>query len=129
MPFGYPPVIRTHLNTFDTASGRVDKSAAAALHALNDRQPIQLVVQRNTRRALEDAIKGSGGASRWTVDPALARAVETAIVEYNHIRAPLYPLPKIQRLGYLDEQDDITCITDRRLPITGTDCRLLITQN
>ena len=50
-------VIRTHLNLFDTASGRVDNSAAAALHALNGRQPIQLVVQRSQRQALLDAVK------------------------------------------------------------------------
>ncbi|MDE2104498.1 MAG: hypothetical protein KGL39_45100 [Patescibacteria group bacterium] len=111
-------VIRTQLSLFDTASGRVDTSAAAALHALNGRQPIQLVVQRNTRRALEDAVKGGGPTGTvWRVDTALTRAVESAIVEYNRVRAPLYPLPKIQRLGYLDEQDDITCIADLRLPI------------
>ena len=34
--------IRTYLNLFDTASGRVDKAGAAALHGLNGRQPIQL---------------------------------------------------------------------------------------
>jgi hypothetical protein len=99
-------IIRTHLNLFDTISGRVDKSAAAALHALNGRQPIQLVVQRSQRQALLDAVKVD---SPWRVDPALQRAVETAIVEYNRVRAPLYPLPKIQRLGYLDEHDDILC--------------------
>ncbi|MDE2103518.1 MAG: DEAD/DEAH box helicase [Patescibacteria group bacterium] len=99
-------VIRTHLNTFDTASGRVDKAAAAALHALNGRQPMQLVVLRSQRKALLDAVKPE---SPWRVDPALTRAVESAIVEYNRVRAPLYPLPKIQRLGYLDEQDDIEC--------------------
>ena len=103
---GGSPAIRTYLNLFDTASGRVDKAAAAALHALNGRQPIQLVVQRSQRKALEDAVKPS---SPWLVDPTLQRAVETAIVEYNRVRAPLYPLPKIQRLGYLDEQDDILC--------------------
>ena len=105
--------VRTYLNTFDTASGRVDKVAAASLHALNGRQPIQLVVQRNTRRALENAV-GVGGRPQgpWRVDPALMRAVESAIVEYNLVRAPLYPLPKIQRLGYLDEQDDILCSKD-----------------
>jgi hypothetical protein len=100
-------LIRTYLNTFDTASGRVDKSAAAALHALTARQPIQLVVQRSQRKALEDAVRPD---SVWRVDPALGRAVEFAIAEYNRVRAPLYPLPKIQRLGYLDEQDTIKCI-------------------
>ncbi|HTB83722.1 MAG TPA: DEAD/DEAH box helicase [Candidatus Sulfotelmatobacter sp.] len=114
-------VIRTYLNTFDTASGRVDKVAAASLHALNDRQPIQLVVQRNTRRALENAV-GIGGRPQgpWTVDPALMHAVETAIAEYNHVRAPLYPLPEIQRLGYLDEQDDILCTRSVSSGRTGT---------
>jgi hypothetical protein len=103
-------VIRTNLNRFDTASGRVDKAAAAALHALNDRQPIQLVVQRSQRQALLDAVGVAGRPQGlWRVDPALTRAVETAIGEYNRVRAPLYPLPKIQRLGYLDEQDDILC--------------------
>ena len=109
--------IRTYLNLFNTASGRVDKAAAAALHALNGRQPIQLVVQRSQRKALEDAVKPG---SPWLVDPALQRAVETAIVEYNRVRAPLYPLPKIQRLGYLDEQDDILCCKNLGGPF-GTD--------
>jgi len=102
-------VIRTHLNLFDTASGRVDKAQAAALHALNGRQPIQLVVQRSQRQALLDAVKGGPTGTVWLVDPALQAAVESAIKEYNRVRAPLYPLPKIQRLGYLDEQDDILC--------------------
>src|SRR6202021_2741904 len=79
------------------------------------RQPIQRVGQRSQRKALEDAV-GVGGRQQsgrpqglWRVDPELQRAVETAIAEYNRVRAPLYPLPKIQRLGYLDEQDDILC--------------------
>ena len=101
---GGTPAIRTHLNLFDAV--RVDKSAAAALHALNGRQPIQLVVQRSQRQALLDAVKCG---SPWRVDPALELAVEAAIAEYNRVRSPLYPLPKIQRLGYLDEQDDILC--------------------
>ena len=103
-------VICTHLNSFETASGRVDKAHAAALHALNGCQPIQLVVQRSQRQALLDAVKRSDGTSPvWRVDPALPKVVESAIAEYNRVRAPLYPLPKIQRLGYLDEQDEILC--------------------
>ena len=117
-------VIRTYLNLFDSASGRVDKTAAAALHALNGRQPIQLVVQRSQRKALEDAVKPD---SPWRVDPLLQAAVESAITEYNRVRAPLYPLPKIQRLGYLDEQDDILCskdLADSRWPIADGEQRV-----
>ena len=94
---------------FDTACGRVDKVHAAELHALNGRKPIQLVVQRSQRQALLEAVKPG---SPWRVDPKLQTAVDAAIVEYNRVRAPLYPLPKIQRLGYLDEQDDILCNKD-----------------
>ena len=35
-----------------------------------------------------------------------------AIKDYHAGRAPFYPLPEIQRLGYLDEEDAIDCTTD-----------------
>ncbi len=40
------------------------------------------------------------------------------VVEHNRVRAPFYPLPKIQRLGYLDEHDDILCCK----PLNGGRC-------
>jgi len=110
-------VIRTHLSLFDMHSDRVSKTDAAALFALNGRQPLQLVVQRSQRIALEAAV---APGSPWKVDPALSAAVEAAITEYNRVRAPLCPLPKIQRLGYLDEQDDILCCKDLRLSTLGS---------
>lgn len=99
-------IIRTFLSLFDEHSGRVSKDEAAGLYALNGKKPIQLVVQRAQRKALETAVNGSF----WRVDPKLQEAVKAAVVEYNAVRAPLYPLSKIQRLGYLDEQDEIQCI-------------------
>ena len=101
-----PPIIRTYLSLFDQHTGRVPEADAHALFALNGKQPLQLVMQRQHRKALEAAVTGS----LWKVDLALRSAVQAAIAEYNAIRAPLYPLSKIQRLGYLDEQDEIKCI-------------------
>lgn len=98
-------IIRTFLSLFDEHSGRVSKDEAAELYALNGRKPIQLVVQRSQRKALEAAVNGT----LWRVDPKLQEAVKAAVAEYNAVRAPLYPLSKIQRLGYLDEQDEIQC--------------------
>lgn len=99
-------IIRTYLSLFDERSGRVSKDDATDLYALNGRKPIQLVVQRAQRKALEAAVNDS----LWKVDPKLQDAVKSAVTEYNAVRAPLYPLSQIQRLGYLDEQDEIQCI-------------------
>lgn len=99
-------LIRTFLSLFDEHCGRVSKEEAAALFALNGKKPIQLVVQRAQRKALEAAVNGS----LWKVDPRLQEAVKAAVAQYNAVRAPLYPLSKIQRLGYLDEQDQIQCV-------------------
>ncbi len=111
-------VIRTNLSVFDTASGRVDKSEAARLFALNGRNPMQLVVQRNHRKELERAAFGDGGSggSPWRVEPALQAAVKKAVLEYDAVRAPIVPLSKIQRLGYLDELDEIVSCKDLRTP-------------
>jgi predicted RNA methylase len=101
-------IICTNLSLFDNASGRVDKQQAEALHSLGGKRPIQLVMQREQRRALERAAFGT----TWRVDCALQTAVKEAVVQYQKVRAPLYPLSPIQRLGYLDEQDEIVCRKD-----------------
>jgi hypothetical protein len=109
--------IRTHLSLFEQHSVKIDKAAAAELNALNGKRPMQLVLQRAQRDALLALV---GQASRlspsdpprsaqWSVDPALTAAVHQAIKDYHSQRAPLYPLPEIQRLGYLDEEDEIVC--------------------
>jgi len=104
--------LKTNLSLFETASGRVNKSEAARLFALNGRHPMQLVVQRAERRELERAVFGPNGDGRspWRVAPAVMEAVASAIAQYNAVRAPLVPLSKIQRLGYLDESDQILCL-------------------
>ncbi len=100
--------IRTALSLFQQHSSRTDKTLAAELHSLNGKQPMQLVLQRNDRETLERAAFNSP----WTVCPQLQAAVNLAVQQYHATRAPLYPLPKIQRLGYLDEQEKILCVKD-----------------
>jgi hypothetical protein len=116
MPGRGSAVIRTALSLFDQSSGRVDANMAATLFSLNGKQPIQLVVQRAQRKALEAAVNGvDGKPSPWRVDPKLTEAVADAIKQYDAVRSPLYPLPAIQRLGYLDEQDEIKCLKSLKL--------------
>ena len=98
-------LIRTNLSVFDHQSGRVDKGEAERLFALNGRRPMQLVVQRAHRKELERAAFGT----TWRVQAELQAAVKAAVFEYESVRAPIVPLAKIQRLGYLDELDTIVC--------------------
>ncbi|MEY2408332.1 MAG: hypothetical protein QOF48_1002, partial [Verrucomicrobiota bacterium] len=99
-------IIRTFLSLFQQHSLKIDKAAAATLHEINGKRPMQLVLQRAQRDALLNCI---GERSPWKVSPDLATAVAKAIQDYHAQRAPLYPLPEIQRLGYLDEEDEIVC--------------------
>jgi len=100
--------IRCNLSTFQQKSVKVDKQEAARLFALRNHTPMELVLQRAQRDELRRVLQHP----LWKVDPQLIAAVDAAVTEYNAARAPLYPLPAIQRLGYLDEQDTITCRAD-----------------
>lgn len=103
-------LITTALSLFDRHT--IDTEAAKSLFQLNGKSPMQLVVQRATRRLLMEHVGLADAAFPWRVDPKLIDAVKTAVHDYESERAPLYPLPEIQRLGYLDEEDTICCRVD-----------------
>jgi len=69
---------------------------------------MELVLQRASRDELLRVAEKVG----WRVQSELIAAVKQAVNDYHAERAPLYPLPEIQRLGYLDEEDHITCKAD-----------------
>ena len=108
---GEDGTIRTHLSLFDQKSSRVLREEAVRLSQLAGKRPMQLVMQRNQRDDLLRAA-GVGHQSVWRVCPRLQEAVQLAIKEYHACRAPLYPLPELQRLGYLDEEDFLHCKQD-----------------
>lgn len=96
--------IHVHLSGFDYK--RVGKAPAKQLFGLRGKHPIQLVIQRSSREYLHKQL------SLCRTEPALSEAVKQALSQYYAERAPLYPLPATQRLGYLDEHDCIICIRD-----------------
>jgi hypothetical protein len=100
--------IGANLSVFQEKSVKLDKSEAARLFKLRGRTPMDLVLQRAQRDELLHTVHHPA----WKVDPELIAAVEKAVTDYHAARAPLYPLPPIQRLGYLDEQDTIECRVD-----------------
>ena len=99
-------IIKVHLSIFDR---NARKKQAGQLHALDGQRPMQVVTQRAKRDILVSLITPD---SPWRADPKLLEAVNEAISLYHSCRAPLYPLPALQRLGYLDEEDFIECRVD-----------------
>jgi hypothetical protein len=101
-------VIHTALSIFEKHSKKINKREVDKLFGLNGKAPMELVLQRASRDELLHVAEKAG----WRVQPDLLAAVHDAIKEYHSQRAPLYPLPEIQRLGYLDEEDQIECKAD-----------------
>jgi hypothetical protein len=101
-------VIHTALSLFEKHSKKIDKREVDKLFALTGKTPMELVLQRASRDELLRVAEKAG----WRVQPDLLSAVRQAIKDYHSQRAPLYPLPEIQRLGYLDEEDQIECKAD-----------------
>jgi hypothetical protein len=100
--------IVTYLSLFEEHSAKVNKEHVKRLFELRGKKPIQLVMQSASRQELQWAVKGGV----WKVDPELPKQVDAAVAAYHAVRAPLYPLSPIQRLGYLDEEKYITCRKD-----------------
>jgi hypothetical protein len=113
-------IIQTALSLFEKHSKRIDKKKVAALFKMQGRAPMELVLQRASRDELMRVARESG----WRVQPELLDAIRAAVQEYHAERAPLYPLPEIQRLGYLDEEDAIECKKD----LADADGRLVFHQ-
>jgi hypothetical protein len=96
----------TNLTPFQEVAEPIKKEQYLRLHALKGKHPMQLILQKAERKELHHAVFGT----TWRVAPAVIEAVQAALKEYDEVRAPLYPLSKIQRLGYLDDNDDILCL-------------------
>ncbi len=98
-------IIHRHLTPFQSLSGRVPKALVESLYDLQGQTPMALVVQKNTRLALQRAVT----SDVWVVDPKLPPLVEKCIADYHAARAPFYPLSEVQRIGYVDESDTLKC--------------------
>lgn len=102
--------IATHLSLFDEHT--IDASVVGALHSLRGLRPLQLVLKRETRDLLLRCCGLKEPALPWRACPKLIGAVQSAVEEYHCQRAPIVPLPEIQRLGYIDENDTLHCKLD-----------------
>ena len=73
------------------------------LMALHGKDPMDMVVQRPTRLALQ----GMTRASVLRVHTGVLAEIDRCVREYSAQRAPFTRLNDVQRLGYLDEEDAV----------------------
>ena len=81
--------IKCDLSRFEARSVKLNKAEAERLFRLQDKIPMELVLQRAQRDELLHVIHRGG----WRVAPDLVAAVTQAVADYHGARAPLYPLP------------------------------------
>jgi hypothetical protein len=74
-----------------------------ALMALHGKDPMDMVVQRPTRLALQGMVR----SDELRVHAAVTVEIDRCVREYSAQRAPFTRLNDVQRLGYLDEEDSV----------------------
>ena len=99
--------IRTYLTPFQNLNGSVSKTLAESLFKLSGRTPIEMMVLRDSRVALEEAMR----SGIWRVHPDVTAAIQAARAQYEDVRTPFNRPALAQRIGWLDEQDSIKCLT------------------
>ncbi len=102
--------IAINLTPFQTLSGQVPKALAESLFRLRNRTPLEMMVMRDTREALETALH----SKIWKVQPLLMEALVKAREQFDDVRTPFTRPALAQRVGWLDEQDAIKCLHDWR---------------
>ena len=100
--------IRTWVSAYQERSFAVPKHLADFLRKINRTHPLELTIQNATRAALREAVN----SGVWTIDPPAEAAIREALASFDRERAPLAALPAIQRLGWIDDTEELLCIAD-----------------
>jgi hypothetical protein len=98
--------IRTHVSLFQERSSTIDARLSSFLHSLNRKHPLELTLQRGTRLALQEVID----SGLWSISPDARQAIDSALASFNQDRAPLSPVSTIQRIGWIDDAEELLCI-------------------
>lgn len=99
--------IFTNLTTFNRIKGTYTMELIRQLEELDGKSPAGLVVQANTRTALQEVIQGG----MWNVHPDVIPAVKKAIQAYESERAPFFQPNQTMSLGWVDEHAQLEAIS------------------
>lgn len=100
--------IRTWVSAFQEKSAAVPKPLIEFLRSINRKHPLELTLQRGARMALTTALD----AGIWSIDVAADTALREAIASFDAERAPLTPVSSLQRIGWIDDAEELLCVSD-----------------
>lgn len=100
--------IRTWISAYQERSVTVPLPLLEFLRSINRKHPLELTLQRGARLALQQAIT----SGLWTIDPAASAAIHDAITDFDRDRAPLSPIAAVQRIGWIDDAEELLCTRD-----------------
>lgn len=113
--------LRTWVSAYQEKSVTVPQNMVEFLRSIHRKLPLELTLQRGARLALQQAV----ACGIWTVDPAAADAIATALEDFDRDRAPLTPISDTQRIGWIDDAEELLCTRDfdhfragRRYPLS-----------
>lgn len=101
-------LLRVWISAFQERSTTIEDRLMKFLRGLHRKHPLGLTLQRGTRMALTEML--DSGA--WTIDPAARAAIDDALATFDRDRAPLSPVSEIQRIGWIDDAEDLLCKKD-----------------
>jgi hypothetical protein len=100
--------LRTWVSAFQERTTTIDSELAEFLRSINRKHPLELTLQRGARQALQHVID----CGIWTIDPIADDTLRQAIASYDQDRAPLSPVSDVQRIGWIDDAEELTCVKD-----------------
>jgi hypothetical protein len=100
--------LRTWVSAWQEASVTVPAHLRDFLRRINRQHPLALTIQRSTRAALQEALD----SGLWTIADEAAEAIRHALAEFERDRAPLAPVTPVQRVGWLDDAEELRCSSD-----------------
>lgn len=100
--------LRTWIGAYHQAAASTPAASIEFLRQINRRHPLELILQRGTRMALQ-ALLDSG---IWTISPDAQAAIATALADFERDRAPLTPIRGVQLIGWIDDAEELLCTRD-----------------
>lgn len=100
--------LRVWVSAFQEYSQSIEKRLMDFLRGIHRKHPLSLTLQRGTRMALKEMLD----TGAWSIDPAARAAIEEALASFDRDRAPLSPVSEIQRIGWIDDAEELRCKKD-----------------
>jgi len=100
--------LRTWVSAFQERTHTIPSDLADFLRSINRKHPLELTLQRGARQALQHVID----CGIWSIDPLADDTLRQAISNYDRERAPLTPVSDVQRIGWIDDAEELLCEKD-----------------